>query len=126
MICLSISIILGSLADDPKTSQTVLLPIMLLVMVPYAISMIADVNSLPTAAKLIVYAIPFTHTFTSMSNLMFGNNTLFIYGLIYQIIFFAVCMFFALKLFKSDKILTMSLNFGQRSKFKKKTSASEE
>ncbi len=126
MICLSISIILGSLADDPKTSQTVLLPIMLLVMVPYAISMIADVNSLPTVAKLIVYAIPFTHTFTSMSNLMFGNDTLFIYGLIYQIIFFAVCMFFALKLFKSDKILTMSLNFGQRSKFKKKTSASEE
>lgn len=126
MICLSISIILGSLANDAKTSQTVLLPIMLLVMVPYAVSMVADVNSLPTAAKLIVYAIPFTHTFTSMSNLMFGNNTVFIGGLIYQIIIFAICMFFALRLFNSDKILTMRLNLGQRSKYKKTTSASEE
>lgn len=125
MICLSISIILGSLANDSKASQTVLLPIMLLVMIPYAISMVADVNSLPTAAKMIVYAIPFTHTFTSMGNLMFGNTTVFIGGLIYQIVIFAICMFFALKLFNSDKILTMSLNFGQKSKYKKKGTASE-
>lgn len=126
MICLSISIILGSLANDAKASQTVLLPIMLLVMVPYAISMVADVNSLPMAARMIVYAIPFTHTFTSMSNLMFGNTGVFIGGLIYQVVIFAVCMFFALKLFKSDKILTMSLNIGQKSRFKKSRSHSEE
>ena len=126
MICLSISIILGSLANDAKASQTVLLPIMLLVMVPYAISMISDVNTLPTAAKMIVYAIPFTHTFTSMGNLMFGNTTAFWCGLAYQIVIFIICMFFALKLFKSDKILTMSLNFGQKSKYKKKSASSEE
>ena len=126
MICLSISIILGSLANDAKASQTLLLPIMLMVMVPYAISMFADVNALPTAAKLIVYAIPFTHTFTSMSNLMFGNTGVFFGGLLYQIIVFAICMFFALRLFKSDKILTMSLNFGQKSRLKNSRSVSEE
>ena len=126
MICLSISIILGSLANDAKASQTVLLPIMLLVMIPYAISMISDINSLPTAAKMVVYAIPFTHTFTSISNLMFGNTAAFAGGLLYQVVIFLICIFFALKLFKSDKILTMSLNVGQKALFKKNKTASEE
>ena len=126
MICLSISIVLGSLANDAKASQTVVLPIMLLVMVPYAISILADINTLPTAVRFLVYAIPFTHTFTAMSNLMFGNTAIYAFGLIYQIVVFAICMFFALRLFKSDKILTMSLNFGQKSKFKKSRSHSEE
>ena len=126
MICLSISIVLGSLANDAKASQTVVLPIMLLVMVPYAISILADINTLPTAVRFLVYAIPFTHTFTAMSNLMFGNTAIYAFGLIYQIVVFAICMFFALRLFKSDKILTMSLNIGQKSRFKKSRSHSEE
>ena len=92
---------------------------MMMVMIPWFVTMFTDVNSLPTVPKLIVYAIPFTHTFTAIPNLMFGNTTELWIGLVYQIIVFAVVMFFALKLFKSDKILTMSLNFGQKSRFKK-------
>jgi ABC-2 type transport system permease protein len=119
MICLAISIILGALVNDSKTSQTMLLPIMMMVMIPWFVSMFTDVNSLPMIPRIIVYAIPFTHTFTSIPNLMFGNMTEFWIGMAYQIIVFAVVMFFALRLFKSDKILTMSLNFGQKSRFKK-------
>lgn len=126
LICLSISIILGALVNDTKSSQTVLMPIMLLAMVPYMISMLKDVNSLPTVAKYVVYAIPFTHTFSAISNLMFGNNTIFFVGLAYQAVVFAICMFFALKLFKSDKIFTISLNFGQKSKFKKSSKSDNE
>jgi ABC-2 type transport system permease protein len=70
--------------------------------------------------RILVYAIPFTHTFTAVPNLMFGNNMLFIIGLIYQIIVFIVCIFFSLRLFMSDKLLTVSLNMGQKSKYKKK------
>lgn len=119
MICLSVSIMLGALVNDTKSSQTVIMPIMMLAIVPYMISMLADINSLPMAVRIIVYAIPFTHTFSSISNLMFGNTTIFYGGIIYQVIIFAVCMFFALRLFNSDKILTISLNFGQKSKYKK-------
>lgn len=119
MICLSVSIILGALVNDTKSSQTVIMPIMILAMIPYVISMLADINSLPMIAKIFVYAIPFTHTFSAMSNLMFGNTVIFYIGIIYQVIIFAICMFFALRLFNSDKILTISLNFGQKSKYKK-------
>ncbi|MBQ8961342.1 MAG: ABC transporter permease [Ruminococcus sp.] len=126
MICLSLSIILGSLVNDTKGSQTVIMPLMMMAMIPYFISMFADINSLPTIVRIVVYAIPFTHTFSAMSNLMFGHTTIFFAGLVYQIIFFAVCLFLALRLFNSDKILTISLNFGQKSKYKKKKGAPTE
>ena len=126
MICLAISIILGALVNDSKSAQTMLLPIMMMVMIPWLISVFTDVNSLPTAAKLIVYAIPFTHTFTAIPNLMFGNMTEFWLGLGYQFVIFLVVMFFALKLFKSDKILTISLNFGKKSRFKKSRKITED
>ncbi|MDE5569875.1 MAG: ABC transporter permease, partial [Ruminococcus sp.] len=118
MICLSISIILGALVTDTKQSQTVIMPIMIAALVPYMISMLADINTLPAIAKIVVYAIPFTHTFSSISNIMFGNMAVFWGGFAYQTVVFIVCMFFALKLFKSDKILTASLNLGQKSKLK--------
>lgn len=129
MICLSISIILGALIDDAKNVQNMLMPIMLCAMVPYMISILADINSLPMIFRVIVYAIPFTHTFTAVPNLMFGNNMLFLGGLVYQIIVFLICIFFALRLFMSDKLLTVSLNIGQKSRYKKKnrkSNASEE
>ncbi|MBP3761622.1 MAG: ABC transporter permease [Ruminococcus sp.] len=116
MICLSISIILGALVNDVKSSQTMIMPLMMLAMIPYMISIFADVNSLPAAVKILVYAIPFTHTFSAMSNLMFGHDIIFFAGLAYQIIVLTVCMFFSLRLFNSDKILTISLKFGKKDK----------
>ncbi|MDE5765058.1 MAG: ABC transporter permease [Ruminococcus sp.] len=118
MICLSVSLILGSLVNDTKQAQTMIMPLMFMAMIPYMISMFADINSLPIVVRLIVYAIPFTHTFSAIPNIMFGNTTILIIGLIYQIIVFAVCMFLAVKLFQSDKILTANLNF-RKSKSKK-------
>ncbi len=121
MICLSVSIMLGALVNDTKSSQTVIMPVMMLAMIPYIISMLTDINSLPMVIRIFVYAIPFTHTFSGIPNLMFGNTTIFFGGLIYQIVVLVICMFFALKLFKSDKILTISLNLGQKSKYRKKS-----
>lgn len=111
MICLSVSLILGSLVNDTKQAQTMIMPLMFMAMIPYMISMFADINSLPIVLRLIVYAIPFTHTFSAIPNIMFGNTAILIIGLIYQIIVFAVCMLLAVRLFRSDKILTANLNF---------------
>lgn len=119
MICLALSLMLGALVTDPKQSQTILMPLMLLAMIPYLISMLADLNTLSVPVKIVVYAIPFTHTFSAIQNLMFDHMTIFYAGILYQAIIFALVMFLALRLFNSDKILTLSLNFGQKSKFRK-------
>ncbi len=120
MICLSISLILGALINDTKNTQSMIMPIMMLAIIPYMISMVADINALPTVIRYIVYAIPFTHTFSAIPNLMFGRTALFMAGLAYQVVVFFVCIFFALRLFMSDKLFTIQLNFGQKSRYKSK------
>lgn len=116
MIALSISLILGAIATDAKSVQSLTLPIMLLLMIPYMITMFTDVNSLPMAAKVLVYAIPFTHTYTAVGNMMYGHTGILIFGIIYQLVFFVVCMFLAAKMFTTDKIFTMSASDFSRKK----------
>ena len=109
LIALSVALILGVLAKDAKSAQTLTLPVMMCTMIPYMLSMVVDIKSLSPIARYIVYAIPFTHSFMSMENTMFGNMGIYVGGLIYQIVFLAVCMFIALRIFMSDRIFTMSL-----------------
>ncbi len=120
MVCLAASLILGALVNDAKSAQTMLMSIMVLAMIPYIVSMVYDVNMLSPVLKIIIYAIPFTHTFNAMNNIMFGNMNIYWFGLAYQLALFVVFMFFAVRIFTSDKIFTISLNFGQKRRLRSK------
>ena len=119
LISLGIALILGAMVNDAKSAQTVIMPIMLCAMLPYLLSMFTSINSLPLGIKILIYLIPFTHTFTATDNLMFDNMTIFWGGFAYQVILFIIIMFFAVRLFTSDKIFTASLNFMQKSRAKR-------
>lgn len=125
-IGLAISLILGAMATDVKSVQTLTMPIMIAVMIPFFITMFMDVNSMSAVFKFVVYAIPFTHTYMALSNLMNGNMLIFWGGLAYQIIFFAVCMFLAVKMFTTDKLFTMSFSTDSASKKRGKKTLSNE
>ena len=116
LISLSLSMVLGALAKDAKSAQTMLLPITFSAMIPYLLAMVVDIRTLSPVIKYIVYAIPFTHTFMASENVMFGNYSLYAGGLIYQIVLLVVCMTVTLKIFMSDKIFTMSIGGKQRTR----------
>ena len=116
LITLSISLVLGVLAKDIKSTQSYIMPIMIMAMIPYMLSMFVDISTLSPVLKYAVYAIPFTHTFMATQNVMFGNMTLFWAGLAYQAVLLVICMSFAVRVFTSDKIFTMTLSFGKRRK----------
>ena len=63
-----------------------------------------------TAFKAVMFIIPFTHTYTALTNLMNGDMIMFWAGMVYQILFFCVCMFLAVRMFTTDKIFTMSVS----------------
>lgn len=109
-IGLSASLILGAMATDVKSVQTLVMPIMMSAMIPFFVTMFADVNTLPIPARIFMYAIPFTHTYTAMGNMMFGNMTVFWAGLVYQLVFFVVCMYLAVKMFTTDRLFTMNFS----------------
>lgn len=109
-IGLSLSLILGAMATDVKSVQTLTIPIMMITMIPFFVTMFSDVNSLSPMLRAIMYIIPFTHTYTAMSNMMFGHMGLFWVGLAYQCVFFVVCMYLAVKVFTTDLLFTMNFS----------------
>ena len=118
-IGLAISLILGAMATDVKSVQTLTMPIMIAVMIPFFVSIFTDVNEMSPVFKIIIYAIPFTHTYTALTNLMNGDMIIFWAGLAYQVVFFAVCMFLAVKMFTTDKLFTMSFSAENMNKKRK-------
>lgn len=118
-IGLALSLILGAMATDVKSVQTLTMPIMIAVMIPFFVSMFADVSEMSPVFKIIIYAIPFTHTYTALTNLMNGDMIIFWAGLAYQVVFFAVCMFLAVKMFTTDKLFTMSFSAENMNKKRK-------
>ncbi len=114
LIALAASMILGALASDIKSAQTAIMPLMFALLIPYMMTMFTDINSFSLPLRLLIYAIPFTHTFIANSNMIFDNLPLYFGGLAYQLIFLVVIMFFAVKLFSGDRIFTIRLNFGKK------------
>ncbi|MGB9856745.1 MAG: ABC transporter permease [Dictyoglomaceae bacterium] len=112
LCALALSTILGVLAEDLKSAQSMSLPLIFLVMIPYFLSLFSDINSLSLPLKILVLVIPFSHPFIASQNILLGNYSIVFYGIIYMLIVFAILIFIAGKIFSTDKVLTMKLKFG--------------
>jgi len=104
---LAISLLMGMLVEDIKTLQVYLMPVMFVIMIPYFLSMFLDINTLPVIGKILIYIVPFTHTFTAATNLFMQNYTLIIIGIVYQVIFVAIVLTISVRIFNSDKLFTL-------------------
>ncbi|MCL2014268.1 MAG: ABC transporter permease [Oscillospiraceae bacterium] len=117
IIALTAAMVLGSLASDSKSAQTVVMPLTFLVMIPYFFTIFMDINSLPPIPRTLLYAIPFTSTYASASNAVMGNLTAPALGFSYQLAFLIVLAAVAIKIFASDMLFTARLNFSKKKKY---------
>ncbi|MCX7831579.1 MAG: ABC transporter permease [Actinobacteria bacterium] len=113
MVALAISIILGSFTDNVKSVQAVITPIMILVLIPYLLTLFVDLTSLPKWAYLLVYLIPFTHTLQAVQNLFFSRYELILIGMGYQLVLFLALLYVIRMMFHSDRILTTRIKMGK-------------
>ncbi|MFC1521147.1 ABC transporter permease [Elusimicrobiota bacterium] len=114
LCALVIAMILGLLAEDVKGVQAVTMPIMILVLIPYLLTMLFDINTMSTTLKYIVLTIPFSHPFLSVPWAIAGKNLYVIYGIIYQAVVFMGFVVLASKIFSSDAVFTMKLSFKKK------------
>ncbi len=114
LCALSLATILGVLAEDYRTAQSLSFPLIFLVMVPYFISLFADINTMALPAKILVLIIPFSHPFFAMQNLMFGHLQMLWLGIVYNLVFVLVMLYWAAKIFSTDRVLTMKLRWGKK------------
>jgi ABC-2 type transport system permease protein len=114
LVALALAMILGVLAEDFRSAQNMIMPLMFMVMIPYFISLFADINTVALPIKLFILAIPFSHPFLVSQNLYLGNYGMIAGGLGYMLVIFIILVIFAARVFSSDKILTMKLRFGKK------------
>ncbi|MDR0309562.1 MAG: ABC transporter permease [Candidatus Methanoplasma sp.] len=103
---LGLCMILGAFAKNYKAAQTMTLPIGVLAMIPMFVTMFTSWGALPGVLQAVMFAIPFSHPMMVMNNLMFGDITLVLAGLVYLLIFTAAVVMITVKLYKSDILLT--------------------
>lgn len=111
---LAMATILGVLAEDFRSAQTLMLPLMLMILIPYLLSFFADINSLPLPIKLLILAIPFSHPFMATPNIMLGRYAAVLYGILYMAVVFIVLVVIAARIFSTDRVLTMKLRWGKK------------
>lgn len=114
LLALSIAIILGAFAESVRAVGALITPLMVLLMVPYLLTMFVDLSAASPVLRWVVLAIPFTHSFTTAQNLFLGNDGTVWLGIGYQLVWFAVFALIAARIFSSDRILTMKLNLRRR------------
>lgn len=114
LVGLAIAIILGSFAEDVKSLQGLITPLMVLIMIPYLLVLLTDVSTASPAIRYLVYAIPFSHSFLAAPHLFLHEYAAVAWGILYQLVAFFVFLFIATKIFSTDRIVTMKINWGKR------------
>ncbi len=117
---LAFCMLLGSMAKNFKSAQTLTFPVVILTLFPMFLTMFKDFDTLPLALKGILFAIPFSHPMMAPRSLMFDDYTLVIAGIIYVAIFALVMIAIAVWVFKTDRLLTGSIKKKSFFNFKKK------
>jgi ABC-2 type transport system permease protein len=109
LCALSIAMILGLLAEDVKGAQIATLPVVILVLIPYFLTMVMDIESASPVIRYLVLAIPFSHPFLATSNIFMGRELSVVWGILYQGAVFVFFVTLATKLFSSEAVFTLKL-----------------
>ncbi len=114
LVALALATILGVLAEDFRAAQSLIMPLIFLVMIPYFLSFFSDPRNLSLPMKIFLYAIPFSHPFLTTQNLLLENYRAVALGILYMFAFFVVLIIIAARIFSTDRVLTMKLRFGKK------------
>jgi ABC-2 type transport system permease protein len=109
LAALSLCMLLGTMAKNYKSAQTLIFPVIMMAIFSMLITMFMDFDTLPLGLKGLVFAIPFSHPMMAMRALMFNDYTLIITGIIYISIFTIIVIALVVWIFKTDKLLTGSM-----------------
>lgn len=106
---LSLCMLLGSLAKNYKTAQSLTFPVTILTLIPMFITMFSDFETLPPALQAIVFAIPFSHPMMAPRALIFDDYLFVLAGIIYVAVFAIIMISIVVWVFKTDKLITGSI-----------------
>lgn len=114
LAALSLATLLAVFAEDAKSAQMFITPVMILVLIPYLFTMFFDVTTVATPLRFLIYAIPFSYPFLAPRALFLGQTSIVFVGFGYMAVFAAVCILTAARLFNSELVFTAKLRMRRR------------
>lgn len=117
---LALAVILSSFAEDVRSAQSMVGYIYPFIYLPSLALIYLDINALPLAVRIIIYAIPYSHPIIASKAITMGDYWTAILGIVYVTVFTVVIMYIASRLFATEKILTAKLRFRGLRRGKKK------
>jgi len=118
LFALALAVIMSTFSENVRGAQAMVGYIYPLIFIPAMALMYLDINNLPTAIKAALYAIPFSHPLIASKAVIMGNYTTVILGITYVTILTIIILYFASKLFSTEKILTAKLMLKKETKKK--------
>jgi len=106
---LALAVAISSFAEDVRSAQTFVGYIYPALFIPMIFLMYADINALPSALRLILLAIPYTHPMLAARTVFTEDYTAALFGIVYVSIFTVAVLYIAARIFTTEKILTMKL-----------------
>ena len=106
---LSFCMLLGTMAKNFKSAQTLTFPVTLLALIPMFMTMFKDFDTLPLGLKAFLFGIPFSHPMMAPRALIFDDYLLVLSGIIYVSIFSLIMILIVVWIFKTDRLLTGSI-----------------
>ena len=108
---LALAVIMSAFAEDVRGAQSLVGFIYPLIFIPSLLLMFLDVNSLPLALRIFIYAIPYGHPIIASKAVTMGDYLTAVSGIVYVTAFTLIIMYAASRLFATEKILTARLKF---------------
>jgi ABC-2 type transport system permease protein len=108
---LALAVVFSAFAEDVRGAQSLVGFLYILFILPMFFMMFSDINALPLALRVVLLAIPYTHTMLATKAAITGDYLLAGLGIVYVGIFTIVVLYIAARLFATEKILTMKLKF---------------
>lgn len=103
---LTLCMLMGTFAKDYRSSQMLMFPLMILVFIPFFLSMFKSFYTLPSLGKVLMFMIPFSHPMMAVRFLLFDNYILVIGGIGYVSLFTGFSMALVSYIFQTDTLLT--------------------
>ncbi len=115
LLCaLAVAIVVSVFAEDVRGAQSLLGFVYTPLVLPIFVLMFADINTLPFALRIIMFALPFSHPILASQAMMLGDYVTPVLGILYVVIFTTVMMYIASRIFATEKILTMRFSLRKR------------
>jgi ABC-2 type transport system permease protein len=108
---LALAVIMSAFSEDVRGAQSLVGYIYPLIFIPAFALMYLDINTLPLAVKILLYAIPYSHPIIASKAVIMGDYSTAIFGIIYVAAFTIIILYAASRLFATEKILTAKLRF---------------